>query len=1026
MNLKFKLAFIALLLFCTAGFAQQEVTIKGSVTSETDGEPILGANILIVGTTKGTSTDFDGNYQIKASAGDVLQFSYIGFASKNVTVADQKTINVVLSEDASALDEIVVVGYGARKKSDVTGSVSSVKSEELNAFPVLDAAQAMQGRAAGVVIQSNNGGEPGAPISIQIRGNTSINASSNPLIVVDGFVGAVMPQAGDIASIEILKDASSTAIYGSQGANGVVMVTTKKGKSGRMNFEFNSTYSTQTTSNRLDLLNAADFVDYRNQVLSNNGSTTSYFDDGFDTDWQDVIYRTGSTANHQFSFSGGTDKVDYYASATYFKQEGVLINSAFERISLLSNINAKLTDRFKVGLNLSGSFGKKSGVSTQSDGSAGTGNDDVITLATLFGPDMGVYNDNGSFFFNEQYGAGATDNPWAVATQRKDDTEIDQFRANFYADFEIIEGLNFKTTIGLSSKNTFRGRYIPRTLLATEGNTSGNNPINGRAILEEDKNSKLLTESFLTYKKEIGKGVLSLLGGISYQKTEDKGFYSEGTGTISDSFSYYGLYSATSLINSTSGNTYVTEKEIQSQFGRVNYDYDDKYLITATVRRDGASNFAANEKYAIFPSAALGWKVSNEKFLENVESISNLKLRASYGVTGNPSIAAYQSLASYDAIYASSGGETVASFTPFQPANPNLKWESSYQTNFGVDLGLLDNKIKISADFYNIDTKDIIMADASLPDIAGFSNPSILANVGEINNKGFEISINTSNISNENFSWTTDFVLARNKNSVVSLINGIDFFSSAQPSYLGSENTSILREGEEVGLFWGYDYAGVYQGGTLPEGTVSEANPVAGDPLFYDIANDDGVKDGSLGADDRTIIGNPNPDFTWGITNNFSYKNFDLSLFFQGSQGGDIFNLNQSILTNGDSNITYDLLNSAYSASNTNASQPRVGNNSDRELSSRFVEDGSYVRLKNIAIGYNLPSNVLENLGIDNMRFSLSAQNLLTFTNYSGLDPEVNYSAGDSSNTAGNTIRGFDFGSYPTVQSVSLSVNVKF
>jgi TonB-linked SusC/RagA family outer membrane protein len=1001
-------------------FSQQKVS--GKVTDAVTGDPLPSVTIQIKGTTSGTTTDFDGNYAITTKTDkDALVFSYLGYKTKDVLVNGKSTVDVAMTEDASALDEIVVVGYGARKKSDVTGSVSSVKSDELTAFPVLNAAQAIQGRAAGVAIQSNNGGEPGAPISIQIRGNTSINASSSPLIVVDGFVGATMPQAGDIKSIEILKDASATAIYGSQGANGVVMVTTKKGKSGRLSFEVNSTYSVQTTSNKLDLLNAADFVDYRNQVLSNSGNTSgAYVSDGHDTDWQDLIYTVGGTQNHQFSFSGGSEKSNFYASATYFQQDGVLVNSAYERISFLSNINAQLSDKFKVGLNLAGNISEKNGVATQSDGSGSVGNDDVITLAMRFAPDVGLYDAAGLNSVNIKYGGDFTDNPYAVATLREDDTQIDEFRANFFGDYEIVEGLNFKTTLGLSTKNSFRGRYIPRTLVISDASA------NGRAIMEENKTNNLLTESFLTYKKEIGKGVLTLLGGVSYQKTISKGFYTEGIGTVEDSWSYYGLSTATTLINGTDGDIFVTEKEIQSQFGRVNYDFDDKYLITATVRRDGASNFAANEKYAIFPSGALGWKVSNEDFLKDNETISNLKLRASYGVTGNPGIGAYESLASYESVYASSGGQTVTSYTPYQPANPNLKWESSYQSNFGVDLGLFDSKILLSVDYYNIDTKDIIMADQSVPAIAGFSNPEILANVGEVNNKGFEISLNTRNITNEDFSWTTDFVLSANKNTVVSLINGADFFTSGQPSYLGSDDTSILREGEEVGLFWGYEYAGVYQGGTLPDGTVANLNPQAGDPLFYDLEDSDGNRDGVLDSQDRKIIGNPNPDFTWGLTNNFKYKNFDLNIFLQGSQGGEIFNLNNSVLTNGDANTTYENFNNAWTTTNTNTNTPRVGNNSNRELSSRFIEDGSYVRLKNIALGYNLPSDLLKNIGVENVRLSVSAQNLLTFTNYSGLDPEVNYTAGDTGNTASNTIRGFDFGNYPTIKSVSFSVNVKF
>ncbi len=1023
MKLKNYLFILLTLLFGFSSYAQGTYDVTGNVKGAEDDMPIPGVNVIKVGTTSGTATDFDGNFKLNVTSGDVLEFSSVGYATKKVTITGQKTINVNLSEDTNTLDEVVVIGYGARKKSDITGSVSSVKAEELNAFPVLNAEQAIQGRAAGVSVQSNNGGEPGAPISVQIRGNSSINASSAPLIVVDGFVGATMPQAGDIQSMEVLKDASATAIYGSQGSNGVIMVTTKKGRAGKARFEINSTYSVQNTANRLDLLNAEDFVSYRNTVLENQGSLLTHEDSGYDTDWQDEIYRAGGTMNHQFSFSGGAENANYYASLSYFNQEGVIVNSAYERISFLTNVNAQLSDKFKVGLNLAGNFSEKNGISTQSSGeTAGVGNDDVITLAIRFAPDLGLFDEDGNYSINTKYGGDFTDNPWAVASLREDDTEILDFRANTYFDYEILEGLNFKTTFGYSAKNTFRGRYIPRSLIISDDSS------NGTAIVEQDNQKKFLTESFLTYKREIGKGILTLLGGISYQKTIRNGLYTEGSNTVADSFSYYGIADATTFVQGAgNSDNYIRETEIQSQFGRLNFDYDDKYLLTATVRRDGASVFAANNKYAIFPSAALGWKVSNESFLVDSEVISNLKLRASYGVTGNPGIGPYESLASYTPIQATNGGIEVQGFTLYQPENPDLKWESSYQQNFGFDLGLLQNKISISADYYIIDTEDLIMDnDVGVPAIAGFLNTP-LANVAEVRNEGIEFSVNTSNITNDNFSWTTDIVFSKNKNTVEKLLNGADFFTSGQPSYLGTDPTSILREGEEVGLFWGYEYAGVYDGGVIPTGMTTNLNPVAGDPLFVDQEDEDGNTDGVLDANDRTIIGNPNPDFIWGLTNNFRYKDFDLSIFLQGSQGGDIFNLNQSLMANGDANTTYENFNNAWTPDNTDASAPRVGNNSNRELSSRFVEDGSYVRLKNVAIGYNLPSEVLDNIFLDNVRISLSAQNLLTWTKYSGLDPEVNYTGGDTSgNQEANTIRGFDFGNYPTIRSVSFSVNLKF
>lgn len=1004
---------ILMALFLTAvGFAQ--TTVTGKVTGS-DGSGILGVNVLVKGAGAGTTTDFDGMYSISVPSSEArIVYSYVGYKSEERLVGSQTTINVTLTEDLAQLEQVVLIGYGGVKKSDLTGSVSSVSSKELNAFPVLDAAQALQGRAAGVEIQSNNGGEPGAPISIRIRGNTSIGASSSPLIVVDGFIGATMPQAADIESMEILKDASATAIYGSRGANGVVIVTTKKGRSGKMVVEYNTNYAIQNTTNKLDLLNADQFAAYQTQVRANNGNTTPYPQGTANTDWQDLIYTAGSTQTHQFSFSGGSDKINFYASGNYFDQEGIVVNSDFERVTFLSNVDANVTDKFKLGLNLFGSIGSRNGVATQSTGlnGVGGGGDDVISLAFRYAPDQPVRNPDGTFNSGNTVG-DLVDNPFAVATERVDETKLDDFRANFYASYEIIKGLEFKTTLGLSTENNKQGTYNPSTLEVTAGD------LGGRAAIAQGRQRDILSENYLTYKREIGKGNLTLLGGVSYQKTTTELFSAAGTGFLSDSFSFFNLGSATGILQPNSA---FREVEIQSQFGRVNYDWDDKYLFTATVRRDGASNFARNQKYAIFPSGAIGWKVSNEEFMDGIEEISNLKFRASYGVTGNPSIAPRQSLASLLPIFASLNGATVGAITPNQPANPDLKWESSFQTNIGLDVGLLKDRIVLSLDYYNIDTKDLILGNNGLPEFLGFANDQILTNLGEINNRGFELALTTRNISKEDFSWSTDFNISFNRNEVVALVNNADLFFDGTPSYFSHDISSVLRVGEQNGQFWGLDYAGVFQGGTLPAGTSTLAGGVAGDPLFRDI---DGS--GDITEDDRTIIGNPNPDFTFGFTNNFRYKDFDLNIFFQGSQGGQIFNLTNVQLVNGDANTTRENFNNAWTPTNTDTNVPRVGNNSNREISSRFVEDGSYIRLKNVSLGYNLRSDLVEKIGLNGLRLSVSAQNLLTFTNYSGLDPEASYfGGGGENNLRSNTLRGFDFGNYPTFRTVTFSLSATF
>lgn len=1011
MILRIKLILVGLLLFSTSMFAQSTRVLTGTVSDENN-ETLIGVNILIATTTRGTVTDFDGKYSIEASTGDVLVFSYTGYESQSITVSNQTELNVTLNEDVNQLDEIVVVGYGSRKKSDITGAVSSVNSEELTAFPVLDAAQALQGRAAGVVVQSNNGGEPGAPINVKIRGNTSISASSSPLVVVDGFVGATLPQATDIESMEILKDASATAIYGSRGANGVIMVTTKKGRSGKLSVELNSTFASQNTANKLDLLNADEFADYQNQIRANQGNTTAYTQGDADTDWQDLIYQAGNTQQHQVSFSGGTEKVNFYASGNYFDQKGIVVNSGFERYTFLSNIDANITDRFKLGLNLFGGRGIKDGVTTQSDGSVTVGGDDVISLAMRFAPDKPVRNADGSFTTNDGIG-DEVDNPFAVATERDDRTVTNNFRGNVYASYDLLKNLNFKTTFGISSRNTSRGIYQPSSLQVTAS------AVNGRAATVNTNRTTVLSENYLTYTANVGNGDLTLLGGYSYQKDDTEEFGAAGTGFLSDAFSYFALGTATGLLQPASR---FVERETQSVFGRVNYDLANKYLFTATVRRDGSSVFPTDNKFVIFPSAAFGWKISNEDFLIDNPTISSLKLRVSYGLTGNQAIQPYQSLARIASLYASRAGETVFAITPDQPANPNLKWETSYQTNVGIDLGLIDNRINLSLDYYNIDTKDLILGNNGIPEYFGNTNDEILTNLGEINNRGFEVSLNTRNIVQGNFRWNTDFNISFNKNEVVALINDDDFFGNAAPSYFSVDRSYVLRVGEAIGQFWGYDYQGVYQGGDLPAGKLTFEGGVAGDPLFADT---DG--NGELTEADRTIIGDPNPDFTFGITNSFTYKNFDLSIFFQGSQGGDIFNMTNVQLFNGDANTTRDYFENAWTSSRSDTDVPRVGNNSFREISSRFVEDGSYIRLKNVALGYNLPASITDKLNLGGLRLSVSAQNLLTFTNYSGLDPEVNYfgASGDNS-TSSNVVQGFDFGNYPTIRSFNLSLNVKF
>jgi TonB-dependent starch-binding outer membrane protein SusC len=975
----------------------QERKISGKIISGEDGLGLPGVNVLAKGTTKGTSTDIDGTYQITVPENSSsLIFNFIGYDTKIITIGTNTTVNVTLYSSVSNLNEVVVVGYGTQKKSDITGSVSSVKAAELSAYPVLNAEQALQGRAAGVSVQSNNGGEPGTPIKIRVRGGTSINASGDALIVVDGFAGATMPQAQDIASMDVLKDASATAIYGSRGSNGVIMVTTKKGKVGKPVIEFNNSTSAQYVNNKLDLLDADQFAAYRNSFTTHTQGTEN-------TNWQDVIYQKGLVSNTQLSFSGGSEKIKYYVSGNYYNQNGVVINSGIDKYSIVSNLEADLTDKFKIGLNLFQSKQNKNGIVSQTS-TGGTGKAGVIASAYRFMPDLGIYNPDGSFV-TSSVGDGI-DNPYATAMENVLETVSIESRNNIFASYKITNDLEFKTTLGLTENNNQTGSYVPSTLI--DGQPSKN--VFGKATIDNNRFSSFLTENYLTYKKEIiTNGNLTLLGGYSYQRNKSEGSFSASNGFLSDATSYHNLGAGTVFVKPTS---YLTETELISAFARLNFDYDNRYLITATARRDGSSSFSENNKYGIFPSGAIGWNISNEQFLEDNKIISNLKLRASYGATGNPSIDPYSTLANYSQIYTNIGDQIVNSVQLTSLNNPNLKWETSYQQDYGIDFGVFDNRIGLTADYYKTITKDLLF-DRPLPGISGIT--SQLQNVGELENKGWELAINTKNFVGPDFTWSTSFNISSNKNKVLKLADDKDLLIKSAPGHFNASESQILRVGEPVGSFYGLVYDGVIQQGeTVLPGNFETA---PGGEKFKDVNGD-----GKLDSDDKTIIGNPNPDFIFGLNNDFTYKNLDFNIFFQGSEGNQIMNYTLMELASGNNNATTEVLN-AWTPTNTDTDVPANASRTKR-ITSRFVYDASYIRLKNISIGYSLNEKVISKIGVNKVRFYLSAQNLWTITNYPGADPESNYL--NNTNARSNTNLGLEYGSYPNVKTFTFGFNIKF
>ncbi|WP_264524308.1 SusC/RagA family TonB-linked outer membrane protein [Flavobacterium sp. N502536] len=973
----------------------QERKVTGKVTSAEDLLGLPGANVYIKGSSVGASADMDGNYTVIVSEKNaVLVFNFIGYQTVEIPVGNKTVVNVSLKPDTKNLDEVVVVGYGTRKKSDITGSVSSVTAKELTAYPLLNAEQALQGRAAGVSVQSNNGGEPGAPVKIRVRGGTSINASGDALIVVDGFAGASMPAPQDIASIEILKDASATAIYGSRGSNGVIMVTTKKGKPGAPVIEFSNSTSVQSVNNKLHLLNADQFVAYRKSFTTHTAA-------GSDTDWQDVIYRNGLISNSQLSFSGGSDKIKYYVSGNYFNQNGVVINSGIDKYTIVSNLEADLSDKFKVGLNLFQSKQNKEGIISQTS-AGGTGAAGVIAAAYRFMPDKGIYNADGTFTTTAPIGDDI-DNPYATAMENILEVINITNRSNFFASYQLTKDLNFKTTLGLTESNSQTGRYTPSTLIA------GKN-IKGEASVNNTRFSSFLTENYLTFKREIvEKGILTVLGGYSYQKNRNENSYAAARGFLTNTNSYHNLGAGTVFLKPDSG---LSETELISAFGRLNFDYADKYLFTFTARRDGSSSFSKNYKYGTFPSGAIGWNIGKENFLKDSKTVSNFKLRASYGATGNPSIGAYSTLSRFSEIYDVSGDVIVNAVQLTSLDNPNLKWETSYQQDYGIDLGLFDNRISITADYYKTITKDLLF-NRPLPGVSGIA--SQLQNVGELENKGWELGINTKNFTGADFTWSTSFNISSNKNKVLKLADDKDLLINSTPGHFLATDSQILRVGQPVGSFFGFVYDGVIQQGE----TVLPGNfeTIAGGEKFRDVNGD-----GKLDSSDKTIIGNPNPDFIFGLNNDFTYKNLDLNIFFQGSEGNQILNYTLMELASGNNNATTEVLD-AWTPTHTDTNVP-INAARTKRVTSRFVYDASYIRLKNISLGYSLDDKIVSKMGLSKVRFYISAQNLWTITNYPGSDPEVNYL--NDTNARSNTNLGLDYGSYPNVRTFTLGFNLKF
>jgi TonB-dependent starch-binding outer membrane protein SusC len=996
------------LIIATAGAYAQQRTVTGTVT-DNNRQPLPGVTVVVKGTTTGTVTAADGSFSISVPANaEALQISFVGMRAQEIPLAGRTNIAVTLEEETIGIEEVVAIGYGTVRKSDLTGSVSSVSAEEIAAYPSISAIQALQGRAAGLQISANNG-EPGASQRVRIRGGTSISASSDPIFVVDGFVGGAMPPPEDIQSIEILKDASATAIYGSRGANGVIMVTTKRGRSGIARVELNTSYSVQNEINRLDLLDADQFMDYIREARPNIQPA------GGNTDWQDEIFRTGQIQNYQLSVSGGSDAVTYYVSGTLFDQEGVIVNSAYKRFSVTSNIDIQATERLKIGLNSFAQRSTQDGVRTQ-EGSGGL-TPGVISSTFKFEPDQPIYRPDGTFTIGRLH--DPIDNPYAIATQLQDENINDRFQGNAYGELQIFESLRFRSTFGATTNSGRRGRYSPTTL--QEGRNAGG----GDARVDGTKSTLFLNENYLTYERMLQDiHNITFMAGYSFQTSVSESWGGRSQSFITDEFSFWNI--GDGAIYQAPNSNYV-DWRISSYYGRINYTLLNRFLFTFNARYDGSSNFSANEKWAFFPSGAVGWNMGNEPFLEAADWLSSWKWRLSYGLTGNQAISPYQTLARFSPVFTVIGGNIVNAIRPTAVANENLTWETTAQLNIGADIGLLNDRITLTLDAYQMITSDLLFS-VQLPLYSGYPNQT--RNIGKVENKGLEGMI-SSRILTGSLQWKTDFNISANRNKILELPGGNDIQYGSGPGHMvGLNQTQILREGESVGAFFGWIYDGVYQEGDtfVPGGGFEQ---VPGGERFRDINGRNaqnvltGEPDGRLNNDDRTIIGNPHPDFIYGWNNEFRYGNFDLNVFLQGSQGNDIlsYTLMELDLLAGINNATTNALN-RWTPQNTDTDVPKAAVGRTRRVSTRWIYDGSYVRLKNLSLGYNLPQSVLNELNISRLRVYVSAQNIFTITNYPGYDPEVNYNSGGATN--GNRNVGLDYGSYPNAKSYTVGLNIGF
>lgn len=1011
---------------------QQNFRVNG-IVKDVDGMPIPAVNVIEKGTKNGIQTDFDGKFTIETNSGDaVLIFSSVGLQTKQVKVNSKSRISVVMQTDIASLDEVVVVGYGTQKKSDVTGAVSSVDQKSYDKVIKTTASEGLRGLASGVRVTSSSS-QPGGGVNIRIRGFSSINASTQPLFVIDGVAidntgeatgesdgPTLSPLANinpnDIESIDILKDASSTAIYGARGSNGVVIITTKSGQEGKARFSVDISSGVQKIAKTLDLMNAQQYLEAKNLVIFNDSGrdleeaqqqdgwfSDEYIANAETVDWQDKIFRTGNYSNIQASASGGRNGGKYYFSLGRNVNNGVIKGSNFERTSIRVNSSQKFNKKFEVGQHINFALTNADAIRTETANQSGPAAS-VIFSALRYSPVKGDSYDPDNDFIGDEDNPNL-DNPIALVEDVTNVKENQRLNGDVYASFEPIKSLMFKTIGGYDFSNSTGNLYSPRT-------TRKGRELNGIAKISIKRNKRYTSTNSVQYTPQLGENHdVTFLGVYEINKNEYNSYFMEATGFNNDILRENKIQTA---LNPGVPRNDKRETGLVSYLGRLNYNFKRKYLLTASFRRDGSSQLVKN-RWANFPSVAIAWRASKEKFLRNNNIISNLKFRASYGVVGNQSIPSYSTFNTYTSGFYVLGDRSAVGFFSNSLPNPNLKWETKKQLNLGMDYSLFENRISGSVEYYN-DRTDNLLFSREIPLSTGYVN--MLDNLGSVENSGLEVSLSSYNIDTDHFSWTTDLNFSLPRNKILELAGTESVLAGI--SNTNVKNSQILQVGEPIGQFYGFIKTGIAK---TEEDLVNTRFGTMGGYTYKDLSGPEGVPDGIIDQNDKTVIGNALPKFYGGITNTLSYKNFTFSFFFQGQYGNDIMNLNKTriewskISGNQLATVSTDAWDPETNPDGT-LRQLRTHGAAGEDANSRLIEDGSYLRLENVSLNYRIPGLNKMNVGIENLTIYLSANNLLTLTKYSGYDPEVD------SRSAGATAIGHDYFGYP--KNKTMLVGMRF